>query len=128
MTGREEREAEIGGGALPPKVRSPQVLPGLAAVSLYMLVLAGVNILGVAGRQVGPLYLVFSAVFIAAALGLLMLFRWAWALTLGAVALLMSMFFWKAAAQQEFAFAVQGLLNLVFFFYLVRTEVRGRLR
>ena len=69
-------------------MRTLQLLPGLAAMSLYMMLLAGINIVGVVTGQARPAYLVFSAVFIAAGLGLLMLFRWAWALTLAAVVLL----------------------------------------
>jgi hypothetical protein len=103
-------------------------LPGLAAVSLYMMVLAGINILGVAGGQVQPIFLFFSALFIAAGLGLLKLLRWAWALTLAAMVLLVALFLWKFAASHDFPYAIQGLLNLVFFLYLVRTEVREKLR
>jgi len=103
-------------------------LPGLIAISLYMIVLAAINILGVTSGQARPAYLIFSALFIAAALGLLMLLRWAWALTLGAMALLVALFLWRFAASHEFPFAIQGLLNLVFFLYLVRTEVREKLR
>jgi hypothetical protein len=65
-------------------------LPGLAAISLYLLVLAGVIILGVVGgRHYPSLFLIFAAVFISASAGLLMLFRWAWSLALGAVTLLL---------------------------------------
>ncbi len=109
-------------------VRALLVLPGLAAISLYMMVLAGINILGVAIGQAQPAFLVFSVLFIAAGLGLLLLLRWAWALTLAAVLLLVALFLWKFAASHDFPYAVQGLLNLVFFLYLVRTEVRKRLR
>jgi hypothetical protein len=103
-------------------------LPGLIAISLYMIVLAMINILGVASGQARPAYLIFSALFIAAALGLLMLLRWAWALALSAMVLLVALFLWKFAASHEFPFAIQGLLNLVFFLYLVRIEVREKLR
>lgn len=103
-------------------------LPGLAAISLYMLVLSGVNILGVAGGYLRPFYLIFSAVFIAAALGLLLLFRWAWTLALAAVVLLSGLFFWKFSQQHDPASLVQGLLNTVCFLYLVRTAVREKLR
>jgi hypothetical protein len=103
-------------------------LPGLAAISFYMMVLAGINILGVAAGQTPPVFLVFSALFIAAGLGLLLLLRWAWALTLAAVVLLVALFLWKFAASHDFPYAVQGLLNLVFFLYLVRIEVREKLR
>jgi hypothetical protein len=116
------------GAPPPPQKRELIPLPGLAAIGLYMLVLAGISILGVASGKFPPVFLVFSATFIAAALGLLMLFRWAWALTLGAVALLVALFGWKFAVEHQAPFIVQGLLNLVFFLYLVRTEVRSKLK
>jgi hypothetical protein len=104
-------------------------LPGLAAISLYLLVLAGVIILGVAGgRHYPPLFLIFAAAFIAASGGLLMLFRWAWALALAAVFLLVVYNLWIFSSQHLGAALVQGLLNLVFFLYLVRPEVREKLR
>jgi lysylphosphatidylglycerol synthetase-like protein (DUF2156 family) len=103
-------------------------LPGQAAISIYLLILAGVNVFAVVNGQVRPLYLVFSAAFIAASFGLVLSLRWAWALTLAAVASLAGLFLWRFSVQHRFFFAVQGLLNLVFFLYLVRTEVRERLR
>jgi glycerol-3-phosphate acyltransferase PlsY len=104
-------------------------LPGLAAISLYLVVLSGVIILGVvAGHHYPPLFLFFAACFIAAGAGLLLLLRWAWALALGAVFLLAVYDLWIFSIQQELPALVQGLLNLVFFLYLVRTEVRGKLR
>jgi hypothetical protein len=103
-------------------------LPGLAAIGLYMLFLAGTVILGVVLKYFPPLYLVFPVLFIAAGLGLLMLFRWAWALTLAAVLLLMAMFLYQFSKTHAGSSLVQGALNLVFFLYLVRAEVRERLR
>jgi hypothetical protein len=126
---RESEENPAGGEPVPMgRKKTIRQLPGLIAISLYMFVLAGINILGVAGGQARPAYLVFSALFIAAALGLPMLLRWAWALTLAAMALLVALFLWKFAASHAFPFAIQGLLNLVFFLYLVRVEVREKLR
>ena len=104
-------------------------LPGLAAISLYLLILAGVIILGVvSGRHYPPVFLIFSAVFIAACGGLLMLFRWAWALALAAVFLLVVYNLWIFSTLHQGAALVQGLLNLVFFLYLIRPEVREKLR
>jgi hypothetical protein len=128
-----EARTEGDGNGKEPASAVPQLhellkLPGLAAISLYMLVLAVVNIIGVAGGQIRPFYLVFSAIFFAAALGLLLLLRWAWTLTLAAMTLLTGLFLWKFSMQHELPFIVQGLLNLVFFLYLVRPEVRERLR
>ncbi len=103
-------------------------LPGLAVIALYMLVLSGVDILGVAGGYIRPIYLIFAAVFIAAGLGLLLLFRWAWTLTLSAVVLLFGLFLWRFSAGHDLPSLAQGLLNLVIFLYLIRPEVRTHLR
>lgn len=104
-------------------------LPGLVAISLYLLVLAAVIVFGVvAGHHYPPLFLVFSVSFITASGGLLMLFRWAWSLALAAVLLLIIYNLWLFATLQQAPALVQGLLNLVFFMYLVRPEVRSRLR
>jgi hypothetical protein len=115
-------------GSVPASKRELLPLPGLAAIALYMLILAGIGILGVAGGHVPPVYLIFSAAFVTAGLGLMLLLRWAWALTLTAVLLLTGLFFWRFANGHSLPYIVQGLLNLVFFFYLIRTEVRGKLR
>jgi hypothetical protein len=103
-------------------------LPGLVAIGLYMLLLAAVVVVLVVHGRVGALYLVFPPLFIAGGLGLLFLLRWAWALSLAAVVLLAGLFFWSFMSQHLFYALVQGLLNLVFFLYLVRTEVRTKLR
>lgn len=104
-------------------------LPGLAAISLYLLVLAGVIVFGVvSGRHYPPAFLAFSAALIAASAGLILLLRWAWAMALGAVSLLSAYDLWIFFSFHQGSALVQGLLNLVFFLYLVRTEVRGTLR
>jgi hypothetical protein len=104
-------------------------LPGLAAIALYLLGLAAVIVVGVVGRRHYPaLFLIFAAAFIAASGGLMMLFRWAWSLALAAVLLLVIYNLWIFSTLQQGPALVQGLLNLVFFFYLVRPEVRARLR
>jgi hypothetical protein len=103
-------------------------LPGLVAISLYMLLLSGITVVYVVHQRIGPVYLVFPVLFIAGALGLLKFLRWAWALTLAAVALMAGSFLWGYSAQHSFPSLVQGLLNLVFFLYLIRTDVREKLR
>lgn len=128
----ENDDAGQSGGAVKPKAvaagRLALPLPALAAIALYLMVLAGTGIIGVAEGHMPPLYLIFSAAFVTAALGLLLLLRWAWALALAAVLLLAGLFFWRFAIGHSPAYIVQGLLNLVFFLYLIRTEVREKLR
>ena len=113
----------------PPWPRELLQLPGLAAIGLYLLVLAGVIILGVVGGgHYPPLFLIFSAAFITASAGLVLLLRWAWALALSAVFLLASYNLWIFSHLHQAPALVQGLLNLVFFLYLIRPEVRAKLR
>ncbi len=103
-------------------------LPGLIAISFYMMLLAGIMIVRVATGVMPPFMLIFPTLFIAGALGMLLLLRWAWALTLAAVALSAGSFLWSFTTQHNSAALLQGLLNLVFFLYLVRTDVRRNLR
>jgi hypothetical protein len=103
-------------------------LPGLIAISLYMLLLSGFTVVSVVEQHAGAVYLFFSVFFVAGALGLLLLLRWAWALTLAAVAILAGSFLWGFSLQHSYPSLVQGLLNLLFFLYLVRTDVRKNLK
>lgn len=103
-------------------------LPALLAIGFYMAVLAAVDVASVAQGQMRPIYLVLAALFLAASGGLLMRFRWAWALTLAASVLLAGLFFFRFFAARQYPFLIQGLLNAVVFLYLVRPEVREKLR
>lgn len=102
--------------------------PGVAAIALYLFLLAGVLVLGVAGGHYPKLFVLFPVLFLAAGGGLLLSFRWAWALALGAVFLISMYNLWAFTMQHQLPLIAQGLLNLVFFLYLIRPEVRGRLR
>jgi hypothetical protein len=108
----------------------PQLVlhPALIVIALYIFVLAGMNVVNVVKGIARPPYLLFSAAFFSAAMGLLLLFRWAWTLTLAAVVLLAALFFWRYSTQHDMASMMQGGLNLVIFLYLVRPEVRSSLR
>ena len=103
-------------------------LPGVAAIALYMILLAGINVVNVVRGDARTAYLIFSAAFLAAGAGLLMMFRWAWTLTLAATLMLTGLFFWRYSTTHEWPWVAQGLLNLVFFLYLIRPEVRAKLR
>jgi hypothetical protein len=116
------------GAVVPPAERERLPLPGLLAIGLYLLLLAGVIILGVTGRHYPALFLILAAAFIAASAGLVLLLRWAWALALSAVLLLACYNLWIFSAEHGLPALVQGLLNLVFFLYMVRAEVRSKLR
>ncbi|HEY1986554.1 MAG TPA: hypothetical protein VGG85_14155 [Terracidiphilus sp.] len=115
------------GSATPP--RRPLPLPGMAAICVYLLLLAGIIVLGVVSGQHYPFFfLIFAAVFMTASAGLTLSFRWAWALALAAVFMLTAYNLWIFTAHHDIPPLAQGLLNLVFFLYLVRPEVRAHLR
>jgi hypothetical protein len=123
MTNEPPQEKEPG---KPPARRMP--LPGVAAIAFYLLLVAGTIVLGVVGGHYPALLLIFSVLFIAASAGLIASFRWAWALGLAAVFSLTAYNAWIFSHDRSAPSAVQGLLNLLFFLYLIRPEVRAGLR
>ena len=104
------------------------LLPGMAGVSLYMFVLAGVVGYGAVAGRFPRLFLVLCVLFITAAVGLVRLYRWGWALAIAASFLLMGYGVWVFLHLREGPALVMSFLNLIFFLYLVRPEVRDRLR
>ena len=108
-------------------------LPGMAAISLWMLALA---LIGVAGSVDRPLsagrarvgILILCTVFAVAGLGLIRLRRWGWALALGAVFCCVCFGCYNLFRFRQAQWGVMIVINLVFFLYLVRSEVIGRLR
>jgi branched-subunit amino acid ABC-type transport system permease component len=108
-------------------------LPGMAAISLWMLALALMGVAGVlTGHYTsgGPRFgiLILCTVFALAGLGLMRLRKWGWALTLGAVFCSMCFGCYNLFRFHQTQWVVMVVINLVFFLYLVRSEVIGRLR
>jgi hypothetical protein len=113
--------------------RAHGMLPGVAGICLFMVVLTIFNAVaalqgkfGTGNGKYGVLAL--CTLLAAGVFGLLRMLRWGWALVLGGCLTLClgNLFvFEKTHAGQ---FLLQGLFALVFFLYLVRTEVRVRLR
>ena len=133
MSGEEPKnvgQPEGVGGAVQSGVPEPkrELLPGLIAIAFYLLLLSVVIVIGVVGGHYPVWFIVLPVFLMAACGGLLMLLRWAWAMALAAVLLLGCYNVWIFARMHMGAALIQGLLNLVFFFYLVRTEVREKLR
>lgn len=126
MTDQPEPSQTPPGPQQPPGRRMP--LPGVAAIAFYLLLVAGTIVIGVAGAHYPPLYLLLAVAFVTASGGLIASFRWAWSLALAAVFSLTAYWGWLFAVQHSVPGAVQGLLNLLFFFYLIRPEVRAGLR
>jgi hypothetical protein len=115
------------------EARAHGMLPGVAGISLFMLVLTVVNAFaaltgkfGVGSAKYGVLAL--CTLLVAGVFGLLRLRRWGWALVLGGCLTLCLGNLFVFEKTHAGPYLVQGLFALLFFLYLVRTEVRDRLR
>lgn len=112
---------------------SKGMLPGMALIGMFLLLLAMINafaaVRGVYGF--GPArYTVLSicTFVVVGVFGLLRLRRWGWAITAAGCLLLASGYFYGFHRTHVPPYIVLGLFDLVFFLYLIRTEVRDRLR
>jgi uncharacterized membrane protein (DUF2068 family) len=108
-------------------------LPGMAAISLWMLTLSSLGVIGVLTHRYPAsasriVILILSTFFAFAGLGLMRKYRWGWALALGAAVLCMSFGFYSLFHSHQAQWVVMALVNLIFFLYLIRPEVRQRLR
>lgn len=107
---------------------SPRMLPGVAAISLWMFLLCVVGLVGVTRHKLPLVALVFCVAFAAAGQGLMRLRRWGWALTLGAVLCSALYGLWLTMHLHQLGMIVMAVINMILFLYLVRPEVRERLR
>ena len=110
-----------------------QMLPGVAGICMFLLFFTMVNVYGalinVYGTGRGKYgMLVLSTLLAAGIFGLLRLYRWGWALVLGGCLTLSLGYLFEFEKIHDGRFLVQGLFALLFFLYLVRAEVRERLR
>ena len=115
------------------QARAGGMLPGVAGICLFLLVLTMINAFaalngryGVGRSKFGILAL--CTLLAAGIFGLLRMRRWGWALVLAGCLTLSIGDLTLFARTHVGPFLLQGLFSLVFFLYLVRTEVRDRLR
>jgi hypothetical protein len=104
------------------------LLPGIAAIAVWMFVLALIGLISVTLHKLPLVYVVLCAAFAAAGQGLLRLRRWGWAMTLAAVFLSGTYATWEMVKLHQPMELAGVAVNMVFFLYLVRPEVRARLR
>ena len=109
-----------------------QMLPGVAAICLFLLLLTMLNAFAALqntfGVGVGKYGVLAICTLLAGGIfGLLRLRRWGWSLVLAGRLMLCAgdLFFYQKT--HAIFFLVRGLFGLLFFLYLVRTEVRDRL-
>jgi uncharacterized membrane protein (UPF0136 family) len=108
-------------------------LPGMAAISLWMLALSIMGVVGVLtghyqSRGTKISILILSTLFAIAGLGLMRKRRWGWALSLGAIVLSMTLSIYSIIQLHQTQWVVLALANLVFFLYLVRPQVTQHLK
>ncbi len=113
--------------------RAGGMLPGVAAICMFLLVLTMINAFAALNGQYGTGrnkygILALCTLLAAGIGGLLRLRRWGWALVLAGCLSLSIGDLTLFTRTHAGPFLVQGLFALLFFLYLVRTEVRDRLR
>jgi hypothetical protein len=109
------------------------MLPGMALIGMYLLVLAMLNAFAAARGSFGTGGAKYSILAICTLLavgvfGLLRLLRWGWAIVCAGCVLMAAGYFYGFHRTHIAPYIIQGLFALVFFLYLSRTEVRERLR
>ncbi len=109
------------------------MLPGMALIGMYLLVLAMLNAFAAMRGSYGSggakyTILVICTLLVFGVFGLLRLLRWGWAIVTAGCVLMAAGYFYGFHRTHIGPYIVQGLFALVFFLYLSRTEVRERLR
>ncbi len=103
----------------------------MAAIAMYMLLIAMVGGFGAINGRFGtfryPVLLCCTLVMVGV-FGFLRLRRWGWALITGAAVSLSLYILYVSKLTHQPSLWVMAGLNLCIFLYLVRTEVRERLR
>src|SRR5271170_8054326 len=104
------------------------LLPGMAVICIWMLLLCGIGLIGVITHNLPPAVMILCLFYAIAANGLLKLRRWGWALTLAAAFLSMCYGVYVLFRFHQLPIIVMVMVNLVIFLYLVRREVLERLK
>ena len=109
------------------------MLPGMALIGMYLLVLAMLNAFAAARGSFGNggakySILVVCTLLAVGVFGMLRLLRWGWAIVSAGCVLMAAGYFYGFHRTRIAPYIIQGLFALVFFLYLSRTEVRERLR
>lgn len=122
------------GSAPPPRsdTDDPRILPGMAMIAIFMLFIAVANSVNAvvhrSTTRISAVYsvLVVSTLIVVGVFGFLRLRRWGWALLLGGC------FFYSLGnvvlffQTHQSGYLLPAAFAMVFFLYLVRTEIRDR--
>jgi hypothetical protein len=106
-----------------------QMLPGIAGICLYMMVVALTGVFGAVRGAFPPMVaLPVCTLLVVGIFGLLRLRRWGWAMVTAGSLLISLMYGWMARHMALPRLWVMAGLDLCMFLYLVRAQVRDRLR
>jgi hypothetical protein len=116
-----------------PAGESKGILPGMALIGMYLLLLAMLNAFAAMRGAFGQSAAKFSilgvcTLLVVGVFGMFRLLRWGWALVTSGCLLMAAGYFYGFHRTHIPPYIVNGLFALVFFLYLSRTEVRERLR
>ena len=111
----------------------PGMLPGMALIAMYLLVLSMLNAFAAINNRFNGNSAKYSVLGVCTLLlvgifGFLRMRRWGWALVTVGCLLMAAGYFFAFSRTHIPPYVVQGLFDLVFFLYLVRTDVRERMR
>ena len=114
------------------KIVVGQMLPGIAGICMFLIFMTMMNVYaglrGAFGEGVSKYGVLTLCTLLAVGIfGLLRLKKWGWALVTAGCMLLSAGDLFLFSRTHAGFFLVRGLFSLVFFLYLVRTEVRERL-
>ena len=117
--------------AATPQKPAQGLLPGMAMVAIYMLIVAMVGGFGALNGRYGSgryVILCVCSLVLVGVFGFLKLKRWGWALVTGACLCLCLWILYMSHIMHNPGMLVMALLNLCLFLYCARTEVRERMR
>jgi uncharacterized membrane protein len=122
----------LAGEELQNKGAKGQMLPGIAAICMFMILMTMINVYAALTGAYGSgraktCVLAMCTLLAVGIFGLLRLRKWGWALVSAGCLLWAAGYFFYFSRMHAGFFLVQGLFGLMFFLYLVRQETRERL-
>jgi hypothetical protein len=116
----------------PPNPDRGRMLPGIAGISMFLLLLTLLNVFAALRNTFGTStvkygVLTLCTMLVAGLFGLLKMRIWGHAIVLAGCLLLSSSYFYFFSRVHGPFLLVQGAFMLVFFLYLIRPEVRERM-
>jgi hypothetical protein len=103
-------------------------LPGVAAIGLYMFLLCVLWLVPISRGQMPKAMLILCAAFAFAGQGLLRQKRWGWAMSLAAIFLSGIQQMWRVKHDHDWLLLAGAAFNMILFLYLIRPEVRQRMK